>query len=58
MKMMFELINKCFIESFLNEEMIHELHDFEEKAFYEYNHASQIARKEKMEERVHNTSNK
>ena len=38
--------------------MIQELHDFEEKVFYEYSHASQIARKEKMEERVHNTSNK
>lgn len=46
------------LKSFLNDEMIQELHDFEEKAFYEYNHASQIARKEKMEERVHNTSNK
>ena len=38
--------------------MIQELHDFEEKAFFEYNHTMQISHKEKMEERVHSTSKK
>lgn len=38
--------------------MIQELHDFEENAFYEYNHSLQISHKEKMEEKVAFTSNK
>jgi hypothetical protein len=38
--------------------MIQRLHDFEEKAFYEYNHELQISQNEKMEEKVSQTSNK
>ena len=38
--------------------MVQRLHDFEEKAFYEYDRDLQLAEKEKMEEKVNYTTNK
>ena len=46
------------LESFLSEDMIEELHGFEENSLNIYNYNLKISHKEKMEEQVTYTSNK
>lgn len=47
-----------FKESFLSEEMIQRLHDFEENCFYKYSYDQDLVIKERMEEKVNNASEK
>jgi hypothetical protein len=49
---------KLFIESFLSDDMLQRLHDFEKTSFQEYDHDLQLSEREKTEEKINFTRNK